>query len=98
MNYPAMSLYAQQHAPWVGETHHPRCPWNADSRGDRKVPTHQCGAGHYFNADDLPALEATVNRLTECPLFHLDDHDYDDGPCHEPVLELECWCESPDVP
>lgn len=92
MNLAPGSLYDPA-APWADEVHDPRCFWNADSRSDRLVPTHRCAEGHYFNADDVPALEATTNRLTKCPLFLYDEPGYDDGPCDAEIRELECACE-----
>jgi hypothetical protein len=90
-NYPAMSLYAHAHAPWAADRHARTCPLNADARAERRLPTHRCDEGHYFNADDLPALEESP-RLATCPLFHKDDPSYDDGPCGAKLRELDCAC------
>lgn len=101
MNLAPGSLYDPA-APWNDAIHDPRCPWHVDSRSDRLVPTHRCDEGHYFNADDVPALEATTNRLTKCPVFHFDEQGYDDGPCDAEIRELECACarlgEDPNTP
>lgn len=89
-------------APWNEKQHAATCPWNADARSDRKVPTHRCDEGHHFNADDLPALEATTNRLTKCPLFYYDEPTDENGPCNAEIRELECSCsrlaEDPNAP